>query len=214
MTEPDQPSRPAPAAPDAPARHNRLWLRILRAPLVVLVALYFLLDDVVLAAVRPLVAWAAGLRLFVRLSAWFDRLSPYPTLALFAVPFIVLEPPKLISLYLIGTGHFRSGVLMLVTSHLLSIVLIERLFHVSKPKLMRIGWFAYAFGQVMRLRDWALGQLEAMGIMAPLRALLRRLRQGTRVAVAGVKPMIAAAARTVGTGLARLKRWFKANSAG
>lgn len=86
------------------------WLRLLlKPPLVVLVALYFVVDDIVLAAVRPATARLAALRLFERMSAFIHTLAPYPTLLLFAVPFAILEPPKLIAVYLMGTGRFAPG---------------------------------------------------------------------------------------------------------
>ena len=183
---------------------NSLPRSILRFPFVVLVGLYFLLDDVVLAAIRPLVRRMAELRLVTRFVAWIETLSPYTTLALFAVPFVILEPPKIFSLYLIGTGHFRTGLIMLATAHLLSIVLVERLFHVAKPQLMRIDWFAWSFAQAMRLRDWALGHLEAMGV----NAVWRDLVAGLRAAVARSKAILGTMVRPARRALLRARLWF------
>ena len=117
---------------------RRLGAALARLPLLVLVTIYFLIDDVVLAAIRPLVARLAELRLFTRIAAWLDRLPPYPTLILFLVPFAVLEPFKIAALVLLAKGQLAVGGTMLAVSHLLSIVLVERLFHATRAKLLTI----------------------------------------------------------------------------
>jgi len=169
------PTSPTPGAPRHPIL-RALW----RIPLFVAATLYFLIDDVVLAAIRPLVARLAELRLFARLGEALHRLPPYPTLVLFLVPFAVLEPFKLWALWLLGTGHVSSGAVMLATSHLLSIVLVERLFHATRDKLLSIGWFARAHGVVVALYDWSLGRLRATAAWRIAAATLRRLRATLR----------------------------------
>jgi hypothetical protein len=61
-------------------------------------ALYFLIDAVFLSAVRtiirPLARALSGSRMFKALAAWLASLGPYPTLVLFLVPVIILEPVK------------------------------------------------------------------------------------------------------------------------
>lgn len=191
------------------------WLqRALRMPVVVLVALYFLVDDVVLAAIRPLVARLAALRVFERIAAFVHGLSPYPTLLLFAVPFAVLEPPKLAALWFMATGHWRGGLALLVVSHLLSIVLVERLFHVTRDKLLLIPWFARLHRLVVALRDWAFGIVErtaawraAVAFAALARAGLARLRAAVGPVAARVAAAALAAAR-------RLVAWMRRLAAG
>ena len=166
---------------------------LLRLPLLAAATIYFLIDDVVLAAVRPVVAWFAELRLFTRLGEAIHRLPPYPTLVLFLVPFVVLEPFKLWALWLLGTGRFGPGAVMLATSHLVSIVLVERLFHATRDKLLTIGWFARLHGWVSALYDWSLGRLRATAAWryaaaatAAIRAALRTLLVPLRAAVRGL----------------------------
>ncbi len=172
---------------------KRLLRRLLRVPALVLVAIYFLIDDVVLAAVRPLVAAVAELRLFVRLAAFLDRLPPYPTLILFLVPFVVLEPFKLGGLWLMATGHFRVGVITLALAHLLSIVVVERLFHATRDKLLTIPWFAWTHGRVMALYDWSVGRLKATVAWRRAAAALHELRARIRATVAAIRASRAAA---------------------
>lgn len=168
-------STPPPPSPP------RFRLRaLLRLPALILVAIYFLIDDVVLAAFRPIVAWAAGLRIVLRFEVVLRRLPPYPTLALFLVPFAILEPVKILGLWMMATGSFRAGLLVLATAHILSIVLVERLFHATRAKLLTITWFAWGYTRVMRLYDWSLGRLRATAAWRSATALVRRLRTRTR----------------------------------
>ena len=71
-----------------------------------------------------------------------QRLGPYQSLALLMVPLGLVEPLKLIAVFVAGTGHWFSGAVMIVGAYAVSIFLIERLFKVLKPKLMMLRWFA------------------------------------------------------------------------
>jgi hypothetical protein len=167
----------------------------LRLPLFLAATIYFLIDDVVLAAVRPIVARLAALRLFARLGEAIERLPPYPTLVLFLVPFVVLEPFKLWALWLLGTGRFASGAIMLAVSHLASIVLVERLFHATRDKLLTIPWFARIHGLVVTLYDWSLGRLRATAAWRLAAATLHRLRETLRLVLAPLRIAIGRVAR-------------------
>ncbi|MBV5266057.1 hypothetical protein [Pinisolibacter aquiterrae] len=173
----------APLPPPRPTLWRRGLRAALRLPALVLVAIYFLIDDVVLAAFRPLVAWASGLRLFLRFAVFLRRLPPYPTLVLFLVPFAVLEPFKIVGLWLMATGRFTPGLITLAVAHILSIVLVERLFHATRDKLLTIPWFAWGYVRVMRLYDWSLGRLRATEAWRRAERALRAIRAGLRAAI-------------------------------
>jgi hypothetical protein len=205
LTDPDLRSHQKPRHPIVRA--------LLRLPLLVAATIYFLIDDVVLAAFRPVFAALAELRLFARLGEALHRLPPYPTLFVFLVPFVVLEPFKLWGLWLLGTGRFSAGATMLAVAHLSSIVLVERLFHATRDKLLTIGWFAWTYTRVMALYDWSLGRLRATAAWRAASAMVRRIRAGLRDAAAHLAPAFAAirnAARGVWVnlrlGLRRLRR--------
>jgi membrane protein YqaA with SNARE-associated domain len=70
-------------------------------------------------------------------------LSPYPSLALFSVPVIILEPVKPVAAYLAATGQMLGGALTLIIGELLKLVLVERLFSLTRDKLMKIPTFAW-----------------------------------------------------------------------
>jgi hypothetical protein len=128
--------------------------RILKPLVVVLAAIYFLVDAVFMTVAKPLSRWIAERRVFNRLRAWIGSLRPYPTLALFAVPLIVLEPVKPVAAYLAATEHFASGLTVLAVGEILKLVLVERLFCISRDKLMSIPAFAWCYGKYRLVKDW------------------------------------------------------------
>jgi hypothetical protein len=107
-----------------------------------------------MAAAKPLADWMAAHWVLNRLRAWIVSLRPYPTLALFAVPLIVLEPVKPVAAYLTATGRLASGLAVLVIGEILKLVLVERLFSISRDKLMSISAFAWAYGKYRLAKDW------------------------------------------------------------
>ncbi len=134
---------------------------LLRGPVMVVVAAYFLFDDVVLATLRPILGVLGRLQLFHTMSIWLRRQPPLVALLLFGVPFLVLEPPKVYAVFLIGTGHIRTGALLLTVLQIATVATVERLFHVLQPTLMQIPWFAWIYRLVIHVRDWALLRLKA-----------------------------------------------------
>jgi hypothetical protein len=120
----------------------------------VLAGIYFLVDAAVWTFARPVIRWLADHWVFVRLRAWVMSLGRYPTLALFVIPVLVLEPAKPFAAYLTATGHVMSGLMVLGVAELLKLVLIERLFCISRDKLMSIPAFAWCYEKVQQVRGW------------------------------------------------------------
>jgi hypothetical protein len=74
--------------------------RMLKPVTYVLAALYFLVDAAFMAIAKPISDWLARHVVLRRLRAWIKSLRPYPSLALFSVPVIMLEPVKPVAAYL------------------------------------------------------------------------------------------------------------------
>ena len=64
------------------------------------------------------------------------------------------EPVKPVAAYLTATGHVVSGLAVLVLGEIIKLVLIERLFRVSRDKLLSIGAFAWCYDRFCQARDW------------------------------------------------------------
>jgi hypothetical protein len=132
-----------------------LFVNRLSKPLIFLVAaIYFAIDAVFMTVARPLADWIAERRIFDALRAWVVSLRPYPTLALFMIPLIVLEPLKPAAAYLAATGHVRLALLILAVAELLKLGLVERIFTIGRDKLMLIPAFGRAYLKYCEIRNW------------------------------------------------------------
>ena len=120
----------------------------------VLAVAYFLVDALFLSLARPIAKWLARHFRLVRLRAWIRSLPPYPSLALFAIPVIVLEPVKPVAAYFAATGRFVGAAAIFIAGELLKLVLVERLFALTQNKLMKIPAFARAYGFYEQAVAW------------------------------------------------------------
>jgi hypothetical protein len=150
--------------------------RILKPIVFLIAAAYFLVDAVVLTLARPIARWLAGHWVFDRLRNWIISLRPYPTLALFMVPVLILEPVKPVAAYLTATGHIAGGLTVLLVGELLKLVLMERLFCISRDKLMSIPAFAWCYERVRQAREW----VESFGVWQMARRWSLVVRQAIR----------------------------------
>ena len=146
--------------------------RILKPLTYVLAAVYFLVDAVFMPVARPVANWIAGHLVFRRLRVWIRSLSPYASLALFSVPVMILEPVKPLAAYLAATGQWLVSAVTLIVGELLKLVLVERLFSLTRDKLMTIPAFAWAYGKFRDVKAW----LEATEAWRTMRRLSRMVR--------------------------------------
>lgn len=132
-----------------------------RVVAVFIVVVWLALDDLFFLIVKPLVTWLSRLAPFRRIGAVVASLPPYGVLALLAIPFVLVEPFKVLALYLIATGLVIRGLLLLIASYFVSILTLDSLYQAGHGQLMKIGWFARLIGWIVELRDWALGWVRS-----------------------------------------------------
>ena len=84
-----------------------------------------------------------------------QKISPYLSLVLLLVPLLIVEPLKIAALFIAGKGHWLTGTGMLIGAYSVSLLFVERLFRVVKPKLMTLPWFAKLWLRVTELRHKA-----------------------------------------------------------
>jgi len=141
--------------------------RVWNTPVFILAAAYFVVDAVFSYVTEPIVAWIAEIRLFSRVRRWVTSLGRYESLALFAVPVVVLEPAKPMAGYLIGTGHFFAGAVTFITAEVLKLTFVERLFQLNREKLLSIPAFAWGYRYWRRIME----VIEALEIWQASRKL-------------------------------------------
>ena len=91
---------------------------------------------------------------------FIQRLNPYIALALLAVPVAIVEPLKLIGLFIFGKGHWISGSVVMLFAYAGSLLVVERLFKIVKPGLLSLHWFAATWKWLMsvlqKTKQWQL----------------------------------------------------------
>ena len=136
------------------SKRRKRVAKTVKPVVIVLAALYFVIDALFFALIKPFATWLSRLRIFTRVGSWIRSLGPYSTLALFVIPFLVLEPIKPVGLYLIATGKVSDGTLVIGVGEVLKITIVERLFQVGRDKLMTIPAFARCYEFVMSWRAY------------------------------------------------------------
>jgi hypothetical protein len=148
-----------------------------------LVVIYVALDAVFTPIFRPLIRWTAKLRLVIRLQEIVARLPPYGILALLTLPFAVAEPAKVYALFLMGTGHLKTGVIVMAAAYLVSLLVVERIYQAGRSKLRTIGWFAKLLDWLVLFRD----QLLAWARATPAWIFASKLKQRARGVVRSLR---------------------------
>jgi hypothetical protein len=158
--------------------------RILRPIIYGLAALYFLADAAFMTIAKPISDWLAKHVVLRQLSVWIRSLRPYPSLALFLVPVIILEPVKPVAAYLAATGRIASSVVTLIVGELVKLILVERLFRLTRDKLMKIPAFAWVYMKFREAKKW-LKNTEAWKAIHRISKVARRYLAEMKKSVAG-----------------------------
>jgi hypothetical protein len=152
---------------------TRTW----NTPVFILATAYFIVDGVFSYVTHPIAAWIAKKKHFERMRLWIVSLRPYPALALFAVPVLILEPAKPLAGYLLGTGHFFAGAVTFITAEVLKLTLVDRLFQLNRKKLLSIRAFAWGYQYWRHMMD----VVESMEVWRASRRLVANFAQMFRV---------------------------------
>jgi hypothetical protein len=100
-------------------------------------------------------------------------LGPVPSLLVIGVPMLTLLPVKLLALFLFGQGQTALGLVLLLVAKVVGTALMARLFMLTHPALMQLGWFAHWYP---RWKNWKDGVLAEIRQSAPWRAGQRAKR--------------------------------------
>lgn len=157
------------------------------APLVYLAALVLLVEewcwDTGMRLARALARWP----LLAALEARVRTLPPYAALCAFVLPGLLLFPVKLLALFAIAHGHALSGIATIVVAKVGGAAVVARIYVLTLPTLLAVGWFARCHGWFMGAKTrcldyWRashachLASRAARGLRVGCRRMRRRLR--------------------------------------
>jgi hypothetical protein len=132
---------------DEHRRHVLSW------PAQVIVVIYIALDELGRFVFRPFNRWLNSLSLVAKAEAWIAGCPPYVVLVLLVVPFGIAEFVKLFAVLAMSTGHFVTGVVIFILAYIVSLLVVDRIYHAGRAKLLQIAWFARLMDWLVSLRD-------------------------------------------------------------
>jgi hypothetical protein len=148
-------------------------VRRLTRPLLILLAIVFLIEAWLWRHLEPLVEWLVAripLRAVkARIAGTVRKLPPAASLIVFAVPVVALFPFKLLGLWLLAHKHWIAASIVLVLAKLVGVAITAFVFEMTKPKLLKLGWFRWLYERVMAWLDWA------HALVAPIKRRIKRL---------------------------------------
>jgi hypothetical protein len=169
---------------EPPSEPGNFWraiaglpVRLLKAQVGWLLALVILFEEWGWEPLQRALAWVGrlpGLR-------WAERriqtLPPYCALGLFLLPTLLLLPVKLLALWLIGQGKVFAGTLVILSAKVVGTAIVARLFTLTQPALMRMGWFAKLYGRWTVWKTALLAQVRASWAWRFARVVKHRVKQ-------------------------------------
>jgi hypothetical protein len=158
---------------------------------------------------RPLADALARLARFpfvARLEAMVASLPPYPALAVFTLPSVLLLPLKLLSLWLVAGGHVLLAGLLFAAAKVAGTALVARIFQLTQPALMRLGWFRWLYETIMPWKTALLDGLRASWAWRYGRIVKHRVRNAIRTWWQRLRPTLMPAIAMLRATLARLTR--------
>ena len=172
---------------------------MLRAILLGIVALLIVLEEWGWRPLSQLLGRLALWRPWARLETAIARLPPYGALVVFTVPTLLLLPLKFLAVLLIAKGQFILAGLLFAAAKVGATALVARLFMLTQPALMQIGWFAWGYDTLMPWKDALVERVRASWVWRVSRVWKERAKRALSAAWRSVRPALA----RLGTDLAR-----------
>ena len=161
---------------------NKLLQRAFQFPVAIVMAAYYLLTTIVRPIIKPIMRSLARLRMLQILRVGIENLGPYPSLILLLVPVLIVEPLKIVALAIIDAGRPGLGIVVLLVAQGLSLLVVERLFEVVKPKVLTLRWFAVSWAWFTSLRDRLLAWYRSTWAWSTM----LRIKNWSRAAIASL----------------------------
>jgi hypothetical protein len=135
-------------------------------------------------------AWLSRFRLIARIELFIAGLPPYGALIALALPTSLLVPLKFLAIFLLANGHFFTAGALFVFAKIASTALIARVFILTKPALMQIGWFARAHDWLVPWKDALFTAIRSSWAWRYGRMLKTQVRHETKQAWGRLGPVL------------------------
>ena len=207
------PTEPTPPQPSRGPRFanssvTRLTLRALRAVamgarllLQTLVAIIIVFEEWGWRPLAAALAQLGRLKPIAWIEAHIQRLPPYGALLVFGAPSLLLLPLKLLALFLIASGRELEATLLFIGAKVVGTAIVARLFQLTEAQLLRIPWFAWAYGYFMPWKEALTAWVRASWPWRYGRVVKERVRRA-------LKPVTTALRAEAAQIVARIRSWL------
>ncbi len=180
------------------------------AALQVLAALIVLFEEWGWKPLSELLARLAKFAPIALIERWIAGLGPYGALVVFALPTTFLLPLKFLAMWLLAQGKVWTATGLFAGAKVASTALVARIFTLTKPALMQLGWFARAYNWFVPWKDALFAQIRASRVWRYGRMVKTRVRLEVKQAWARWRPTLLAQWEAVRPKLANLRASLRA----
>jgi hypothetical protein len=155
---------------------------------------------------RPLAQaldYLARFRLWACVEEAIRRLPPYAALVVFALPTTILLPLKFAAIWLVARGYILTAGALFVAAKVVSTALVARLFMLTQPALMQIGWFARAYTWFVPWKEALFARIRASWAWRYGRMVKARAERTVRQGWARLRPRLDAIRHSLGLAVGR-----------
>jgi hypothetical protein len=120
-------------------------------------------------------AYVARLPILRQLELWMATLPAWGALICFVFPGLILLPVNIVAILLTTRGQAMLGTTLLILAKLVGTALLARVFAVTKPTLLKLGWFRALHEGFFRLKTALFQRIQQLGIWPRILAVKARL---------------------------------------
>lgn len=145
-------------------------------PLKWFVAMIFLVEEAIWNLGASMMERLGAVIIIAYIESFIRKLPPYPAFAAFLIPDLLIIPTKIVCFDLIAKGYVFWGVTAFIIAKILGMALFARIFNLTKPQLMTIGWFAKLHARISAYSDKIHAKLNAWPPYQELKAKVAELK--------------------------------------
>ena len=151
-------------------------VHILRGSVAIVAAIWLFVEDWLWDGLLAITAWLGQLPPVRWVESQIARLPPYAALVAFVIPVIALLPFKLAAFWLIAKGQAVLGAAVFIVAKVIGTALLARIFSLTKPALLTIGWFARTYAAFSKWKIRVYAYVKALPVYQAIHAWKQRIR--------------------------------------
>jgi len=157
-----------------------ILIAVARGAFTLLAALWIFLEEWVWDAMQACMARLGKLPGVRWCEARIAGLPPYAAMVAFLIPAAILLPFKLLAFWLIARGHGLLGLQVFVIAKIVGTAFLARIFALTRPALLTIGWFARLHAAFTAWRDRVYAYVKSLPAWRAAKAWIATVRGSVR----------------------------------